>query len=405
MSVLTRVFNAALFVCATASLTGCPPFEAEPLPDPDQCRPGEQRPDDDGCNTCVCEDDGSWSCTERGCGPVCDPDEVLVDGVCLTGCYSDQDCGEGQTCTADDECLSPPGFGEGDVAPAVCYGACIDEVVDCPAIACPPIECEFGSIIDDSGCDTCQCAPPPMCEPVNCEIACEFGFALDDAGCEICACNPPPMCEPIDCDLDCEFGYAEDERGCGICACDPPPACEPVACDLFCENGFALDDAGCEICVCNPAPVCAPDEVEVDGECRTGCYGADACGLGQTCNAAEICLPPNGGDGRDGDEPGAGAPADPAVCYGYCVDDVEPPVCAEPDAAYYYVGNSVEECSVINFACAEGSEYFGDDCGCGCIGTECYPGDQREAGDGCNTCECTEDGGWACTEIACDVDG
>ncbi len=31
---------------------------------------------------------------------------------------------------------------------------------------------------------------------------------------------------------------------------------------------------------------------------------------------------------------------------------------------------------------------------------ECTDGDTRDAGDGCNTCECV-DGAWACTEIAC----
>ena len=402
MSVFTRVFNATLFVCATATLTGCPPFEAEPLPDPGQCQPGETRPADDGCNTCTCEDDGSWACTEIGCVEPCGPEEVLVDGECLTGCYSNQDCDAGQTCNADDQCLAPPG--EGDVGLAVCYGFCEDEVVDCPAIGCPPIACEFGTIIDDNGCDTCECAPPPSCEPVACDLYCEFGYTTGDDGCDVCACNPPPLCEPANCEIACEFGFATDDAGCEICACNPPPVCDEELCNLACEHGFVTDDSGCQICECAPAPACALGEIEIEGVCRTGCYGPDACGMGQTCNADEICLaPPSANDGRD---PGAEDPIAPAVCYGYCEDsDPEPPVCAEPDEAYYYVGNSLDECAVINFRCAEGSEYFANDCGCGCIGTECYPGDQREAGDGCNTCECTAEGGWACTEIACDIDG
>ena len=32
----------------------------------------------------------------------------------------------------------------------------------------------------------------------------------------------------------------------------------------------------------------------------------------------------------------------------------------------------------------------------------CEPGDSMPAGDGCNTCSCTDDGQWACTEIGCD---
>lgn len=405
MSVFTRVFNATLLVCATAILAGCPPFEAEPLPDPDpRCQPGETRPADDGCNTCVCEDDGSWSCTEIGCGPVCDPDEVLVDGECLTGCYSNQDCGEGQICTAEDQCLAPPGAGEGLDAPAVCYGYCEDEPVNCPDIGCPPIACEFGTILDANGCDTCECAPPPECEPVACDLYCEFGYATGEDGCDVCACNPPPACEPVECELFCEFGFASDEQGCEICACNPPPpVCDEELCNLACEHGFVTDDAGCQICECAPAPPCAAGEIEIDGECRAGCYGDQDCASG-SCNAEDICLPPPGAGGADGDR--AEDPVAPAVCYGYCEDgEPEPPVCAEPDQAYFYVGNSPEECSVIRFACPEGAEYFANDCGCGCLGAECYPGDQREAGDGCNTCECTEDGSWACTEIACDIDG
>ena len=33
--------------------------------------------------------------------------------------------------------------------------------------------------------------------------------------------------------------------------------------------------------------------------------------------------------------------------------------------------------------------------------TECVAGETQPAADGCNTCTCTEDGSWACTELAC----
>ena len=35
-------------------------------------------------------------------------------------------------------------------------------------------------------------------------------------------------------------------------------------------------------------------------------------------------------------------------------------------------------------------------------GGVCEPGDMRDADDGCNTCTCTDDGFWACTEIGCE---
>ncbi|HEY0139162.1 MAG TPA: hypothetical protein VGB85_33975, partial [Nannocystis sp.] len=34
---------------------------------------------------------------------------------------------------------------------------------------------------------------------------------------------------------------------------------------------------------------------------------------------------------------------------------------------------------------------------------ECTDGDTKPAGDGCNTCTCS-DGDWACTELACEPD-
>lgn len=40
--------------------------------------------------------------------------------------------------------------------------------------------------------------------------------------------------------------------------------------------------------------------------------------------------------------------------------------CDNSDQSKTYVGESPEECALIFFVCAEGSEYFADDCGCGC---------------------------------------
>src|SRR3989344_2819803 len=40
--------------------------------------------------------------------------------------------------------------------------------------------------------------------------------------------------------------------------------------------------------------------------------------------------------------------------------------CNYEDGVNKYVGKSTDECSRIRFACEEGSEYFSDECGCGC---------------------------------------
>lgn len=36
------------------------------------------------------------------------------------------------------------------------------------------------------------------------------------------------------------------------------------------------------------------------------------------------------------------------------------------DTGYNYIGKNVEECSRIRFSCVPGTEYFTNDCGCGC---------------------------------------
>ncbi|HII48515.1 MAG TPA: hypothetical protein HA330_01375 [Candidatus Thalassarchaeaceae archaeon] len=36
---------------------------------------GETQPAGDGCNNCVCDDDGEWVCTEMACAPIDDDDD------------------------------------------------------------------------------------------------------------------------------------------------------------------------------------------------------------------------------------------------------------------------------------------------------------------------------------------
>jgi hypothetical protein len=78
-----------------------------------ECEPGDEMPAGDGCNTCTCEDDGTWACTLLGCEP-CEDGNVMpgelncgmctcIDGgwSCEEGC---QGCEPGDEMPADDGC-------------------------------------------------------------------------------------------------------------------------------------------------------------------------------------------------------------------------------------------------------------------------------------------------------------
>lgn len=114
---------------------------------------------------------GAWRCLEAACSWEC----AGID----PGCYSDQDCKEGEHCTASTECLPPPdcpmcsscSYGcyptddrcrfEGTpdycamimapVLPPACWGTCRTCDGICPAVMCPG-----GQYMDPC---TCKCLP------------------------------------------------------------------------------------------------------------------------------------------------------------------------------------------------------------------------------------------------------
>jgi len=67
-------------------------------------------------------------------------------------------------------------------------------------------------------------------------------------------------------------------------------------------------------------------------------------------------------DPRDRCDPAAGG----ADCSGVCRRERRPR-CTYDDPAKSYVSRDTTECSRIRFVCAEGTSYFADDCGCGCV--------------------------------------
>lgn len=116
------------------------------------------------------------------------------------GCYSDDDCGEGFDCTADTECLSPPGCDDGMVCPTVCYGTCVpNEPPPLPGncytlnvCEVEPPACPEGTLPGiANGCWTGYCIPLNACESPACG-------ALDEA-----TCQSASACEPVYEGSDC----------------------------------------------------------------------------------------------------------------------------------------------------------------------------------------------------------
>ena len=176
----------------------------------------------------------------------------------------------------------------------------------------------------DGGTDT-----PPMCGPV-CAIFCPHGNVLDDRGCPTCRCNPPPMCPAVACDLFCRYGYQKDDKGCEVCKCNPPPMCTPVTCKLGCPFGFKKDAQGCEICACNEPPgtcsaqECGPAPGAPNFMCADGTVAGPVCERTATGRCAWIFreCPDGCGDART-----------PTACLANTACSWLEPGCIEPKLA------------------------------------------------------------------------
>jgi hypothetical protein len=74
-----------------------------------------------------------------------------------------------------------------------------------------------------------------------------------------------------------------------------------------------------------------------------------------------------------------------------CGCEPTPALCHTEDPDYNYVVNSPEMCMVAKFACPEGAEHFADDCGCGCYTpptSTCHEGDPAYSYLGNSAIEC-----------------
>jgi hypothetical protein len=145
---------------------------------------------------------------------------------------------------------------------------------------------------------------------------------------------------------------AEGEEEVDQSRCLGGAPCREVS--LCCSTVWCLPTSQCQA-----IPVCDDGDEEIEGECpaSSSCYSRTVCGTTITCE-----------EGKD-----SGGECNPEE---------------EPDRNY--VGDSPEECAVIDFACPEHTEYFGNDCGCGCEQAadcpdyvDCMPG--PEPRPGCST--------------------
>src|SRR5262249_44530567 len=133
--------------------------------------------------------------------------------------------------------------------------ACVPSTGDlCAAVLCPA-----GSTCDPA---TGKCGPA-TCPPV-CDIFCEYGNVLDASGCPTCKCNPPPTtgCAAVlcpagtDCDpatgkcistkVSCGGITGKPCPGLGRCTDDPSDTCDP--------NAGGADCGG--ICTCVQNVLC-----------------------------------------------------------------------------------------------------------------------------------------------------
>lgn len=123
-----------------------------------------------------------------------------------------------------------------------------------------------------------------------------------------------------------------------------------------------------------------------------------ACGgfAGFACPDGQICVD----DPSDSCDPESGG----ADCIGVCRNEPGGRQC-DHGRGVTYVSRSTAECAAIRFLCAEGSEPFFNECGCGCRpipGESCGPTTCGEGEVCCNeSCGiCTAPGGF-CTEQFC----
>jgi hypothetical protein len=269
---LGSVLTVALAACGgVTSNVGTMEEEGGSGPGP-ECQEGTQKPADDGCNTCTCDQAGNWRCTALPCGDCTDgatrpAGDGCNDCVCERGAWTctQRNCG--------DECAL------GEMRSDGC-GSCIcTELAGrltwaCTANVCECVPGETKAAGD--GCNTCTCSAEGNwnCSLRDCSVCIDGDSRRTDDGCNTCVCVDGSwscstrICDPVvcdegtgDCDGDpsngCETDVASDLQNCGACLnyCGHAGAysrCDAGVCALDrCDPRYAdcngSPDDGCEV--------------------------------------------------------------------------------------------------------------------------------------------------------------
>lgn len=225
---------------------------------------------DEVCPNLACP--AGYAQNEDGC-PICDcavPDDdggTPDDGGTVVSCSADFECAEGQFCDTVNFCESACGEarpGEPQDCPAVCLGRCVDGEPPPPPTGCfTDDDCGEGEICVFGG----GTEPAPACDPDgnNCED--EAGLVAPQGQCV--REEPPPSTVCFD-DLDCPEGQVCAFDG-GSAGGDAAP-CAPETCDPPQQQGICVDDGEPP-----PAEECFSDEDCPNGFCEIGstCAGLD----------------------------------------------------------------------------------------------------------------------------------
>jgi hypothetical protein len=196
--------------------------------------------------TCSLHDD----CSAVHFNQFCPPDSLCAltpaeymycqDEPSAGGCYGDAECPEGFECTADTECLPPPGCdpATGMACPAVCYGRCVPlGGGGCENVACP----------DGSHCESVCTPPDPACDggPMGCPETCVVECVPDVPLPMSCGGLDEPTCIDM---IDGCITSANGTTACADIACEPiyegsDCTCDPMGCHCNVQTYVSCNDA------------------------------------------------------------------------------------------------------------------------------------------------------------------